>query len=179
MSNDRKQRIISIMEAENMNATQFAEAIGIQRAAMSHIMNERNKPSADVLAKILERFETINPSWLLSGKGNMRNDVATTSSGYAARASNEPDLFFQHDTKKSLEESSIETPSETDIRAEIHFTDKIFKGEEVDESENINKNTEKEVVTYKERPVKTIDKLLIFYSDHTYETFIPEKHSTE
>ena len=103
----------------------------------------------------------------------MRSDVATD---YTAGTSNEPDLFFQHDAKKSIETSSIETQPETDIRAEIHFTDKIFKGEEVDESENISKYTEKEVVVYKERPVKTIDKLLIFYSDNTFESFIPEKH---
>ena len=72
MINDRTQRIISIMKEENMNSTQFAEAIGIQRAAMSHIMSRRNKPSADVLAKISERFDTINPGWLLTGTGDMR-----------------------------------------------------------------------------------------------------------
>ena len=45
--------------------------------------------------------------------------------------------------------------------------------------ENFNKNVVKEVVIYKERDIKTIDKLLIFYSDNTFETFIPEKHKSE
>ena len=193
------QRIISLMKAENMNATQFAEAIGIQRAAMSHIMQGRNKPSADVLTKISERFDTINPGWLLSGRGSMRimtdnaaydnsegcssnmpysddkfgntkekNDMANKTAGI------EPDLFSQYETK-----TVAETRPEANIRKEIRSTDKIFERNEVDESKIINKAAEKEVIIYKERPVKTIDKLLIFYNDNTFETFIPEKHSKE
>ena len=194
-------RIISIMKAENMNATQFAEAIGIQRAAMSHIMQGRNKPSADVLTKISERFETINPGWLLSGRGSMRitpdNDVASDSSGGSAgnisltgdkygnanakndmanrSASIEPDLFYQYETKQTVDSR----PSGEDIRKEIRSSDKIFERNEVNESKNDNKMLEKEVVIYKERPVKTIDKLLIFYNDNTFESFIPEKHSKD
>ena len=192
MANDRTQRIISIMEEENMNATQFAEAIGIQRAAMSHIMGGRNNPSADVLAKISERFDTINPGWLLSGKGNMRitsgstggvsmsgsnsvpvsakygNDNIKTASSVSINK--EPDLFRQHEDQIS---------AGSNIRTEIRFIDKKNEGEEIDELKNISKEIEKEVIIYKERPVKTIDKLLIFYSDNTFETFIAEKHEKE
>ena len=172
MLSDSTQRIISIMKAENMNATQFAEAIGIQRAAMSHIMQRRNKPSADVLTKISERFDSINPGWLLTGKGSMRimpdnaaNDMANKSAGF------EPDLFYQLETK-----NTDDTLYEGDIRKEIRTSDKIFERNEVNESKNDDKSAEKEVVIYKERPVKTIDKLLIFYNDNTFEAFIPEKH---
>ena len=87
----------------------------------------------------------------------------------------EPDLFYQHEKNTT----DVDTHSEEDIRKEVRSSDKIFERNEVSESKNDNKNTEKEVVIYKERPVKTIDKLLIFYNDNTYEAFIPEKHSTE
>ena len=180
MLSESTQRIISIMNEENMNATQFAEAIGIQRAAMSHIMQGRNKPSADVLIKISERFETINPGWLLSGKGSMRimpDNAENDSSGRGvSNTSNktagfEQDLFYQFETK-----NTDNTLYEGDIRKEIRASDKIFERNEVDESKNDAKSTEKEVVIYKERPIKTIDKLLIFYNDNTFEAFIPEKH---
>ena len=196
MISDSTQRIISIMKAENMNATQFAEAIGIQRAAMSHIMIGRNKPSADVLYKISERFSTINPGWLLTGKGSMRiipdnasdsgsgvNNVLNIINKYGTgkvsdMTNNEPDLFYQNDSYKSIT-TTDDTHSKEDIRNEIYFSDKILERNEADKSKNISKEIEKEVVIYKERPVKTIDKLLIFYSDKTYESFIPEKHSVE
>ena len=162
-----------------MNATRFAEEIGIQRAAMSHLMKGRNNPSADVLNKIVERFDTINARWLLSGKGSMRNESgggAETSvnkniSSERHSLGNEPDLFNQLNTR-----THPIAPVEENIREEIRFTDKINEGDEVKSPNNVNEIIEKEVVIYKERPVKTIDKLLIFYSDNTYETFIPEKH---
>ena len=192
MLHDRTQRIISIMKEENLNATQFAEAIGIQRAAMSHIMGGRNNPSIDVIAKIIERFETINPAWLLSGKGSMRitpnnanggsisdsrNALNTKSGNESIKFSSyitdgsEPDLFHQNDTR---------TPAgnplhEEDIRTEIYFTDQKQEGAKVNIPESVDKIPEKEIIIYKDKPSKEINKLLIFYSDNTFETFIPEK----
>ena len=69
-----KERIIKIMECERMGQAQFASAIGIQRAAMSHIISGRNNPSLDVMTKILHRYPQINPDWLLLGKGEMLRD---------------------------------------------------------------------------------------------------------
>ena len=176
MLSDRSQRIISIMEDENMNATQFADTIGIKRASMSHLMIGRNKPSADVIAKVLERFHTINPQWLLSGKGSMRikpgNESDSDDDGSRKTSIGEPDLFNQLGTRTPSSNSS----AEENIRTEIYFTDEKNEGDEVKKPDNISKVIEKETVIYKERPTKTIDKLLIFYSDNTFDTFIPEKH---
>ena len=49
-------RITQIMEREGLTSSKFAEAIGIQRSAMSHILNGRNNVSLDVLIKILSKF---------------------------------------------------------------------------------------------------------------------------
>ena len=51
-----RERIMQVMAQKGFTASQFAEAIGIQRAAMSHITSGRNNPSLDVMKKILERF---------------------------------------------------------------------------------------------------------------------------
>jgi len=156
-----KNRIIQIMNAEGMNASQFAEAIGIQRAAMSHILAERNNPSLDVVKRILRRFKNIQPDWLLHGEGSMMrvNDITT-----------ETDLFVQPPLQQPLKESDY-----TDnIRKEKLFTDEKQHGEVVYESKNEAKDIVKETIIYQERPSKTIEKLLIFYSDRTYETFVME-----
>ena len=145
--NDHTKRINEIMQSKMMNATQFSEAIGIQRAAMSHITLGRNNPSADVLTKILERFTDINPSWLMTGNGTMKLSTDSHNDG----------LF---------DESYFKT---TPLESEISMEE---AGSQPDENGKI---VEKEVVIYKERPSKTIDKLLIFYSDRTFETFLPEK----
>ena len=191
-------RIIKIMEDENMNATQFAESIGIQRAAMSHLVKGRNNPSADIITKVVKRFNTINPGWLLTGDGNMRikqengnnaginhpninygnvnkeNDERT-SKAMNYKSGREPDLF-DHNMSGKITTSPKNYSLEGNIRTEIQFKDEINDREEVNSPANNDKVVEKEVVIYKERPNKTIDKLLIFYSDNTFESFIPEKH---
>lgn len=185
-----KERIIRIMNEENMNASQFSESIGIQRAAISHILAGRNNPSLDVFRKILKRFSNINPDWLLSGEGPMRRNIQSSgNSGHMAAT--KYDLFSQPDSRQESTQStgSSSVPNQrtntapvqkkslypTDIRTEIHFTDEKLKGEEVNDTINEAKETIKETIIYKERPNKTIEKLLIFYSDNTFETFIPEK----
>ena len=67
-----RERIMQVMAQKGFTASQFAEAIGIQRAAMSHITSGRNNPSLDVMKKILERFPDISPDWLLMEKGPMK-----------------------------------------------------------------------------------------------------------
>jgi transcriptional regulator with XRE-family HTH domain len=50
-----------------MNASQFADAIGIKPANLSHVLSGRNKPSMDFLEKVIESFPKVNASWLLTG----------------------------------------------------------------------------------------------------------------
>ena len=78
-----KERILAVMEHEGLTPSKFAEAIGIQRSAMSHIISGRNNPSLDVLIKILERFTYVDSDWLLFGKGTMMREHVLT----------EPNLF--------------------------------------------------------------------------------------
>ena len=77
---NEKDRIMLIMNQKQLLPSQFAEIIGIQRAAMSHITSGRNNPSLDVLKKILERFPHISPDWLLFGTGPMNRPVADRKS---------------------------------------------------------------------------------------------------
>jgi transcriptional regulator with XRE-family HTH domain len=69
-------RIELILKTQNLTPTQFADAIGIQRSSMSHILARRNKPSLDFAMKLLNRFPEINAEWLLTGKNQMFNGGA-------------------------------------------------------------------------------------------------------
>lgn len=149
-----KERIIRIMEHENLSPSKFAELIGIQRSAVSHILSGRNNASLDVLMKILECFSFLNTDWLLFGRGEMIKTESRRS---------DPDLF-----------------SNTPInRPEVKIDSEYRKGFGVQRAENTNKQPIIEQVTYKERASKNISKIMIFYSDNTYETFTPEKNKKE
>lgn len=61
-------RIQQLIQEHELNASSFAERIGVQRSSMSHILSGRNKPSLDFLAKIEAAFEDVSYSWLLKGE---------------------------------------------------------------------------------------------------------------
>lgn len=68
---DERERLLKIIEAEKLNAKQFAAEVGIQAGTVSNIMGGRNKPSLEVMQRVLNRFRTINSDWLILGVGNM------------------------------------------------------------------------------------------------------------
>lgn len=64
-------RIQKIIDSYNLNSSQFAEIVGVQRSSISHILSGRNKPSLDFIMKILSKYPDIDPNWLIFGKGDM------------------------------------------------------------------------------------------------------------
>ena len=143
------------MQHEGLSSSKFAEAIGIQRAAMSHIISDRNNPSLDVLMKILQTFTYIDSDWLMFGKGNMMRT--------SVKSSTEPDLFSNMPTIPT----NVPPPSE------------YRKEKEVNTPVNIRKHPDTEPIIVKNIISKKVDKVVVFYSDDTFETFIPEKSKKE
>lgn len=64
-------RIQKLIGAENLTPTRFADIIGVQRSAISHILSGRNKPSFDLIQRILSKFPRVSSEWLLMGRGEM------------------------------------------------------------------------------------------------------------
>ncbi len=59
-----REKLLSLMKNENLTPSKLAELLGIQPSGISHILAGRNKPSFDLVQKILRRFPQINPDWL-------------------------------------------------------------------------------------------------------------------
>jgi transcriptional regulator with XRE-family HTH domain len=66
-----KNRIEKVIQHLEMTSGQFASEIGVQNSTLSHILNNRNNPSLEVLKKILSRFSEISADWLILGQGSM------------------------------------------------------------------------------------------------------------
>ena len=66
-----KERIESVMRSLGLNARQFAAEIHVQPGTISNMMAGRNNPSLDVMKRIMERYPTLNPEWLIAGRGEM------------------------------------------------------------------------------------------------------------
>ena len=62
------QRIESIREKNHLNASSFADRIGVPRSSISHILTGRNKPSLEFIIKTVDAFEEVSLEGLLYGK---------------------------------------------------------------------------------------------------------------
>ncbi|AYA36240.1 helix-turn-helix domain-containing protein [Hymenobacter oligotrophus] len=80
-------RIRQLLQARQLTSTQFADAIGVARPIVSHILSGRNKPSLEVVQKILLAFPDLSMAWLLNGHGPMLAMQATKSSQEPPKAS--------------------------------------------------------------------------------------------
>ena len=63
-------RIKKIIKDNELNSSTFASKIGVQRSSISHIISGRNKPSLDLVIKIISSFPYLSSDWLLFGKTN-------------------------------------------------------------------------------------------------------------
>ena len=71
MTKSVAERIAEIIKMEDLTNSQFAQLIGIQPSAVTHLLSGRNAPSLQVIQKILDTFRGISPEWFVSGIGDM------------------------------------------------------------------------------------------------------------
>jgi len=97
VKNAMRDRLRKFLTQEGISPSQFADEIGVQRSAISHILSGRNYPSYEIIVKILNRYKRLSPDWLLLGTGSMyrsENSTAINSASYntntPAEASNVP-----------------------------------------------------------------------------------------
>lgn len=79
-------RIRQLLEHKQLTPTQFADAIGVGRPVMSHILSERNKPSLEVVQRIIDAFPEVSMAWLLRGTGEMLESGAMPAGAATASA---------------------------------------------------------------------------------------------
>jgi DNA-binding XRE family transcriptional regulator len=63
-------RLEIILDYFSLNASSFADKIGVQRSSMSHLLSGRNKPSLDFILKIIDVFPEVDLYWILIGSGS-------------------------------------------------------------------------------------------------------------
>ena len=155
-----KDRIKLIMDNEHLTPSAFADKLQLGRAVISHILNGRNNPSLDVVSRILSKMDYIDSDWLLTGNGKMYNTDNREKSHLAAttipvNSNLQPDLFFQNEISQSSDKS------ESEYRKEII----------VEKPQKVEEDIVKQSVIYQKAPERKVTKIIIYYSDNTFETF--------
>jgi transcriptional regulator with XRE-family HTH domain len=103
-----QERIQLILKMHNLTPSAFADRIGVQRSALSHVLTGRNKPGLDFLEKILVNFPRVNAHWLITG---------VVSQG---------ETKMEQSTLEVIEEKSSEKIS-SPVQIVMFFSDGTFK----------------------------------------------------
>lgn len=158
-----KDRIKQIMDNEQLSPSEFADKLQIGRAVISHILNGRNNPSLDVVTRILTKINYINPDWLLTGMGEMYKQGGTgkfsPQTEKQVQVNNFPRSGFDLFSQSNINEPN--PPDKTEYRKEII----------VDNPENTPEINNNQQVIYQKAPERKVSKIIIYYSDNTFETF--------
>ncbi len=81
------ERIRILLESRQLTPTQFADLIGIARPIVSHVLSGRNKPSLEVVQRILAAMPELAMPWLLNGSGPMLAPSAAAGAAVVLAAS--------------------------------------------------------------------------------------------
>lgn len=149
-----KEKLLDLLRSEGLKSGQFAELLGISQGVVSHLLAGRNKPSFDLLQKILSRFPRINPDWLLLDSPQMYRDG---SAGFAA-----PDSGPHGGTPSAnLFSSSESALSEVASEPQQPLPPKTPPANLLQQ-------------TVPSDPQKRVERIVIFYEDRTFESYTPE-----
>lgn len=78
-------RFQTILDLENLSPAQLADRLGVQRSGISHILSGRNKPSFELLQRVVQSFPEISAEWLITGNGKpLKEQNQAAASGAAS-----------------------------------------------------------------------------------------------
>lgn len=138
-------RIEEILKFYNVSAATFADTIGVGRSSISHILSGRNKPSLDLLLKIIETYPELNVRWFLQGKGTI----------------NAAEKIHANEWKEPSKPNTIETKKTTSSLPET--------------TKNSHKKiAEKEQETLVNKAQKKIESMTCFFTDGTFKQYFPD-----
>ncbi|MFC7772833.1 helix-turn-helix domain-containing protein [Flavobacterium sp. GCM10027622] len=83
-------RLELILEYYSLSASSFADRIGVQRSSLSHLLSGRNKPSLDLILKIVNEFPEVDLYWIINGVGNFPKNELQIESAIEKKPSSLP-----------------------------------------------------------------------------------------
>lgn len=76
----------------NIPQEDFAKLLDVHKNTLGRFEREEGKPNIEELQKILSALPDINPTWLLTGEGDMKRDAATKSEDGISSQKEKPKL---------------------------------------------------------------------------------------
>lgn len=151
-------KIKQILISKGYSPSHFADEIGIQRSSISHILSGRNRPSFDIIQKIIKRFPDLGFDWILEDEAPtpvFRPQSAPTPIRKPENFPTQNHLLDSNDRQNRLY-------SNRPVRPEVSST---LSNEFIDETGQL--------IPEESTQPKRVERILIFYTDGTFQEYSP------
>lgn len=159
-------KIELLIKKKQMSSSQFADVLGIPRSSISHILSGRNKPSLDIVQKILTAFPEVSAEDLLF------EDRTLFVSGAKSTVSSGQDILpltNLFDAPNDAASESIKNISAESTIVRSNLRRSIKEGNLPQAPFTISQDSISEKNQSLGRSLhKKIDRVIIFYSDGTF-----------
>lgn len=121
-----RERIEKVKDTLGLTARQFAAEIRVQPGTISNMMAGRNNPSLEVMKRIMDRYPTLNPEWLIAGRGEMWRTEPGKEPGLFDGQAPDPKDKATRSAKKE-EPQILAAPSKQIKNIVVYFTDGTYE----------------------------------------------------
>jgi transcriptional regulator with XRE-family HTH domain len=174
-------RIFLLVKTKNFTSAEFAEAIGVQPSNISHIMSGRNKPSLDLVMKVLKKFPEIRSEWLINGVGSMTKDYGLINEEEKGKTEKKTTHIVQQELlfDPAIENVNSKMQIEEE-KGKIEVAEKVETEKEISENSLFeeklpeNLHQERKKIDPHRNTFKKIEKIVVFYEDRTFREYSPE-----
>lgn len=190
-------RFQTILDLENLSPAQLADRLGVQRSGISHILSGRNKPSFELLQRVVQSFPEISAEWLITGNGKpLKEQNQAAASSAASGAANSRSSGTTPSTTPSISPSTTSGSNNSSTSGTISGATPPFEGlfnsSEAATEPQIPAQTsdiegiEDEISDFQplqssifdanpanDREKRALKRVILIYNDNTFEELLP------
>ena len=190
-------RFQTILDLENLSPAQLADRLGVQRSGISHILSGRNKPSFELLQRVVQSFPEISAEWLITGNGKpLKEQNQAAASGATSSAANSISSGTTPSTTPSISTSTTSGSNNSSTSGTISGATPPFEGlfnsSEAATEPQIPAQTpdiegiEDEISDFQplqssifdanpanDREKRALKRVILIYNDNTFEELLP------
>lgn len=148
-------KIKQILVTKGYSPSHFADEIGIQRSSISHILSGRNRPSFDIIQKIIRRFPDLGFDWILEDET--------------------PSTVFRQAPSQLVRKPEIASPqnhlSDISDRNNRLYNSRPVRNELA--AEPIPEPDEQPFLQQPNFANRQVERILVFYTDGTFQEYSP------
>jgi transcriptional regulator with XRE-family HTH domain len=172
---DISERIKELIDNSGLSHKEFAEKIDVSPAIISHILSGRNKPSLQVIQRITNVYTNVNLNYLLSGAGELYRRKPDLGTPKVETRGKPLAMGFSEGVRPVAAPRSTPLARRVDTEPLPSLPNTInpVEKEEAKQAKETNVNNKDDGNSQLLNKKKTIERVIIFYSDKTMEEYKP------